>query len=275
MTTKQFWTSTGLSTVICVAVVGAVFKTLISPEPAPPAPPPAPVPRRTPFPCRPTPDVPMASIAEQSAKLKLSDGRTATFRFAVSGGTLSCTAAIGLDQVLAYDLVPVGDPSPPDPAPTPAPTPTPTPPNPPAPSPQPPAPTPRPAAEQSARPVPLRSGLTLIDMPPGQQAILASPELRSYLDKHCPLESGCAAGVCPLTAGKTPSYRFLPTGADVSRLSPVWQQTYRAAAGKAPPWILATNKAGQTVIDQAWPATVEETLKLLQKYGGRQVRGER
>jgi hypothetical protein len=110
--------------------------------------------------------------------------------------------------------------------------------------------------------------LTLLDMPPEKQAILASPKLRSYLDEHCPVESGCAAGVCPLTASKTPSYRFLPTRADVSRLSPVWQQTYRSMAGKAAPWMLATNEAGHTVIDQSWPATVEETLKLLKKYGG-------
>ncbi len=48
----------------------------------------------------------------------------------------------------------------------------------------------------------------------------------------------------------------------------MWQQTYRAAAGKPSPWILATNEAGQTVIDRVWPTTVNETLKLLQKYGG-------
>ena len=110
--------------------------------------------------------------------------------------------------------------------------------------------------------------LTLIDVPPAQQAILASPELRSYLDKHCPLESGCAGGRCPLTAGKTASYRFLPGNADVSRLAPVWQQTMACAAGKPVPWLIAINEAGQAVIDQAWPASVEETLMLLRKFGG-------
>ena len=122
--------------------------------------------------------------------------------------------------------------------------------------------------EQSAGAVHLRSRWRRSTFPPGQQAILASPELRSYLDKHCPLESGCAGGQCPLTAGKTPSYRFLPVNLDVSRLTPVWQQTAAAVAGKPLPWMIAVNEAGQTVIDQAWPASVEETLKLLKKFGG-------
>jgi hypothetical protein len=255
MTARQFWASTGLSTVICVAVVGTVLKATIWRSPA--LPPPAPIPAPNPLPA-PLPDVQAATLAEQKARLKLGDGRTATFRFALSGGTLTCTAAIGLDQVLSYELLPVGDPPPPDPAPVPSPNP------PPGPNP----PTPTPQAASSLRVLFLYDPTTLIDMPPDRQAILASPELRAYLDRHCPMESGCAAGVCPLTAGKTPSYRFLPTHADVSRLSPVWQQTYRATAAKAAPWVLATNTAGQTVIDQAWPASVDETLNLLKTFGG-------
>jgi len=188
----------------------------------------------------------------------LDDGRTATFWFSASGGSLQCAAAVGLDQVLCYQLAPVGDPSPPpDPAPCPPPRPSPSPP-----------PTPSPQATSNLRVLFLYDPATLIDMLPARQAILAAPELRSYLDQHCPAESGCAAGTCPLTAEKTPSYRFLPVRADVSKLPPVWRQTYRAAAGKAAPWILAANEAGQTVIDQPWPETLDETLKLLKKYGG-------
>jgi hypothetical protein len=110
--------------------------------------------------------------------------------------------------------------------------------------------------------------LELTGLSASRQAILTSPALRSYLDKHCPLESGCASGRCPLTAAKTPSYRFLPGNADASRLVPVWQQTLASAAGKPMPWMIAVNEAGQTVIDQAWPETAEETIKLLQQYGG-------
>ncbi len=254
MTAKRFWISTSLSTVTCFAIIGVVLKMLISPAPVPtPVPLPSPAPAPLPLPA---PEGPTASIAQQKAKLMLSDGRTATFQFAVTGGTLCCTAAVGLDQVLAYDLMPLGDPPPPAPLPTPTPTP-----NPPAPGPTPPTPS-------NLRVLFLYDPLTLNDMPPEKQAILASPELRSYLDKHCPLESACASGMCPLTAGKTPSYRFLPTSADVSRLPPVWQQTYRSAAMRTAPWVLATNEAGETVIDQTWPAGVNETLALLKRYGG-------
>jgi hypothetical protein len=255
MTAKQFWISTSLGTVIGVAVVGVAVKAPLWRLPVPP--PPAPIPAPGPVPQPPIPDVQATGIAEQKAKLKLSDGRTATFRFTVSGNTLSCTAAVGLDQVLAYNLAPVGDPSPPDPAPLPTP-----------PGPNPPPPTPSPPAACTLRVLFLYDPMALNEMPPAQQAILAAPELRSYLDRHCPVESGCAAGVCPLAASKTPSYRFLPANTDVSRLSPVWQQTCRAAAAKAAPWMLATNTAGQTVIDQAWPGTVEETLTLLKNFGG-------
>ena len=103
MTARQFWISTSVSTVICVAIVAAVLKALRSPSPAPSPSPPIPAP--APVPC-PTPDVPAAGIAQQRARLKLSDGRTATFQFALVApgipgrGTLSCTAAVGLDQVL-------------------------------------------------------------------------------------------------------------------------------------------------------------------------------
>ncbi len=179
---------------------------------------------------------------------------------------MTCVAAIGLDEVLGYTLAPVSDPAIPDP--TPLPPPTPPSPNPVVPSPLPPTPAPTPPAAGNLRVLFLYDPLTLTGLPPGQQAILTAPELRSYLDKHCPLESGCAGGMCPLKAGRTPSYRFLSTNVDVSRLSPVWQQTYRLATGKAAPWIMAIDEAGQTAIDQAWPASVEEVFALLRKYGG-------
>ena len=45
----------------------------------------------------------------------------------------------------------------------------------------------------------------------------------------------------------------------------MWQQTYRSAAMRTAPWVLATNEAGETVIDQTWPAGVNETLALLKR----------
>ncbi len=251
MTTKRFWISISISALICLLLAGAIIKMIVWPAPSPS---PAPTPVVPPLP-GPLPEG--IGIAQQKAKLQLGDGRTATFRFAVSAGTLSCAAAVGLDQVLCYDLVQVVDPAPPNPAPTP-------------PGPQPPAPTPLPTpVAGNLRVLLLDDPLALIDMPTGQQAILTSPSVRAYLDQHCPLESGCASGRCPLISTiKTPSYRFLPTSADTSRLSPVWQQTCKAAAGKPAPWIIAVNEAGQSVIDQAWPASVEDTLALLRKFGG-------
>ncbi len=257
MTAKQFWGPTALGTFGSLIVIGAIaLPAAHAPKPADPAP--APTPAPLPPQPAPTPDAPVA-IAVQKAKLRLSDGRTATFVFSASNGALTCVAAIGLDEVLGYTLAPVNDPPPPAPGPPPAPTP---------PSPNPPTPPPTPTASSNLRVLFSYDPAAQIDVPPGQQAILASPELRSYLDKHCPLESGCAGGQCPLTASKAPSYRFLPVNLDVSRLTPVWQQTAAAVAGKPLPWMIAVNEAGQTVIDQAWPASVEETLKLLKKFGG-------
>jgi len=132
MTTKQFWTATALSTLICLAIAGTLLKPLLLPLPGPQAASPPPIPIPAP-PQPPTPDVPVA-IAAQKAKLRLADGRTATFRFATTGGSLICTAAVGLDQILTYNLVPAAEPPTPDPAPapnpSPAPDPTPSPPNP-------------------------------------------------------------------------------------------------------------------------------------------------
>jgi hypothetical protein len=261
MTARQFWGSTALSTFGSLIVIGAIA--LMAPHsPKPADPPPAPAPALVPVPPvpAPAPDVPVA-VAAQKAKLKLNDGRTATFLFSLDNGGLTCTAAIGLDEVLGYTLTPESDPPPPSPGPGP----TPPSPNPPLPTPQPPTPAPPPS---NLRVLFTYDPLELTGLPGNQQAILTSPVLRSYLDKHCPLESGCANGQCPLTAAKTPSYRFVPNNADVSRLTPVWQQIVAVAAGKPVPWMMAVNEAGQTVIDQAWPGTVEETLKLLKQFGG-------
>ena len=73
-----------------------------APVPVPPSPSPA-------------PPAPSLVIAAQKAKLKLSDGRTATFVFSACGASLACAAAVGLDEVLGYTLAPVNDPPPPSP----------------------------------------------------------------------------------------------------------------------------------------------------------------
>jgi hypothetical protein len=108
----------------------------------------------------------------------------------------------------------------------------------------------------------------LAALSPARQAILASPVLRTYLEKHCPMESNCAGGVCPINAAHTASYRFLFATAEVSQLPAVWQGIFNAARPKPAPWLLVVNEAGQTVIDQPWPDDVDATLALLKKFGG-------
>jgi hypothetical protein len=241
MTVRHFWMPFNLSVSVCLALVISILKSMACPSYVYPQPP---------TPASDGDD--HLSIAVQKARLKLDDGRTATFRFTTAEGKLHCSAAVGLDQVLSYELVPETEPAPPEPPPVPQPNP-----------PLPPSPAPG-----NLRVLFLYDPAKRGDMSPNQQAILTSPELRGYLDRHCPMEGGCADGACRLTAIKTPSYRFLPSSANVSGLSPVWRQTFRAAAGKVPPWLLATNEAGQTVIDRPWPANVTDTMKLLREFGG-------
>jgi hypothetical protein len=196
------------------------------------------------------------TLAAQKARLTLSDGRTATFAFACSAGTLTAHAAIGLDQECNYLLQPLADPLPPPPAPDPVPGP--------APSPQ---PVPKPLSS-NLRVLFIYDPMALAALAAPRQAILASPELRAYLEKHCPLEANCANGMCLANAKHTASYRFLPATADISALPAVWQGIFNAARGKPAPWLLVVNEAGQTVVDQPWPESVEATLALLKKYGG-------
>jgi hypothetical protein len=192
------------------------------------------------------------TIAAQKARLALSDGRAATFVFTSTAGTLTAHAAVGLDQECNYALLPLAE------LPSPAPTPGPTP-----------DPEPKPQPQTSnLRVLFTYDPTSLADLPLPQQAILASPVLRSYLEKHCPVESNCASGSCPLNAGHSASYRFLPAVADVAQLPAVWQGIFHAVRDKPAPWLLVVNEAGQTVVDQSWPGSVEETLSLLQKYGG-------
>ncbi len=42
----------------------------------------------------------------------------------------------------------------------------------------------------------------------------------------------------------------------------------KAVAARPTPWMIAVDEAGQTVIDQAWPANVGECLELLRRHAG-------
>lgn len=130
MTRKQFWTVLSVNAAISLALLGGGLRLLR--------------PAATVVPAVPSVlDTAALGIAPQKVKLQLSDGRQATFRFAVSAGTLTSSAAVGLDQTVNYDLLPVDDPPLPDPTPRPVPTPpAPTPPVPVIPTPPVPPPLP-------------------------------------------------------------------------------------------------------------------------------------
>ena len=199
MTAKQFWACTALSTLGSLIVIGAIaLLTPHAPRPADPTPAPVPVP--VPPAPAPTPDVPLA-IAVQKAKLKLSDGRTATFTFSAGQPALRLqrldlhrghrarrSSGLHAGARRRSRVARAGTDADADAA------------SPESCCPQPAAadPAPTPPAASNLRVLFLYDPLLLTGMPPGQQAILAAPELRSYLDKHCPLESGCAERLVPL-----------------------------------------------------------------------------
>ena len=136
------------------------------------------------------------------------------------------------------------------------------------PGPNPPSPVPPTPVTSNLRVLFTYDPVTMLS--PAQANIFGSTAIRDYLGRHCPLE--CPTGMCPLVAAtpKTPSFRFLPLGIlDTAKLEPVWQAMYRTQSQHTGPWLSATNEAGQVVIDQAWPASVEDTLALLQKFGGK------
>ena len=208
-----------------LAVIGAILKTLICARAGPtpvPTPPPVPLLLRADA-GRPTP----VAIAQQKAKLEAQRRPHGDFPVRRAPAARSaCTAAVGLDQVLGYDLVPArrsaaaGPPCRRRLRQSAAPTPSPR------------RPRRRPPTPSNLRVLFLYDPLTLIDMPPEKQAILAVAGVAIVPRQALPAGKRLRGGMCPLTAGKTPSYRFLPINADVSRLSPVWQQTYRCGGGE-------------------------------------------
>lgn len=137
----------------------------------------------------------------------------------------------------------IGDPDPP--APTPGPTPGPTPPT----------PTAAPFPCDGLHVLIVFDAATETSLPAAQQAVLYAKAVRDYLDAKCP------AG----PDGKTREWRIYPATTDVSAEGKVWA----AAMGvkrAALPWVVISD--GKTGFSGALPATVDDTLALLKKYGG-------
>lgn len=90
-------------------------------------------------------------------------------------------------------------------------------------------------------------------LPLSQRMIFSDPSVREYLDSHCAKEDGA------------PAYRILDSEADMSNASTQWQDAMKRARTSLPWLIISTGKTGA---EGPLPATVEDTLAVLKKWGG-------
>lgn len=87
-----------------------------------------------------------------------------------------------------------------------------------------------------------------------QHGAIYGNDIRAYLNRKTPVGAD----------GKTHEWRIYPAGLDVSGDSKTWQDAYARPRG-AMPWIIVSNgKTGEEVPI----VSIEETMKLLKKYGG-------
>lgn len=149
---------------------------------------------------------------------------------------------------IAVCVVVVGD-VPPGPAPGP---PGPTPPVPPTPVPPTPGPAPIPA--DGFRALFVVESADLGRLPRGQAAVLTAQSVRDYLNARCAKD-----------ANGWPGWRVWDQHVDPSAEAAHWKAAM-ARPRKSLPWLALSN--GKTGWEGPLPATVEETLKLLQQFGG-------
>ncbi len=121
--------------------------------------------------------------------------------------------------------------------------------------PNPPGPTPTPA------PIPVAGFRVLIvyessqALPSKQQAILTSATVIDYLDKKC----------VPTPDGNKRGWYIVDKDTSFKNESKTWQDAM-ARPRRSIPWILISD--GKTGTEEPLPATVEDTISLLKKYGG-------
>lgn len=130
-------------------------------------------------------------------------------------------------------------PTPPGPGPGPAPTPNPV--------------NPAPIPEPGFRVLILFESMEVL--PAAQQSILTGKRVRDYLDAKCVTEPD----------GKTKGYRIWDKDTVSDADLPVWSKAMKRPHGSIP-WIIVSN--GTTGFEGPLPATVDEALSLLKKYGG-------
>lgn len=138
--------------------------------------------------------------------------------------------------------------------------PTPTPPTPPGPTPPGPTPTPEPTPDA---PIPVAGFRVLVvyetgevaKLPKEQAAVLYAKQVRDYLN------SKCVTGA----DSKTREWRIWDKDVDASGEAKHWQAAL-ARNRKGVPWIIISD--GKTGFEGPLPASVDEMLRLLKKYGG-------
>ncbi len=134
-----------------------------------------------------------------------------------------------------------------------APIPPPVPPDPPKP-PTPP-PTPAPIPVDGFRVMIVYETSKLGELPASQVSVITSVKIREYLN------SKCVKG----PDGKTPEARFFDPDTVVTTESKLWQDALKRPRGALPTILISDGKTGY---EGPLPLTVDDTLKLLQKYGG-------
>lgn len=123
-------------------------------------------------------------------------------------------------------------------------------------------PTPKPPAPPAPIPAKGLHVLITVDsnnlskLPVTQQLELSSADVRSYLDKTCPVGPD----------GKTHEWRIWDKSVNAANESPLWQEALKRSEGKPTPWIIVSN--GTTGFEGALPPNSADLLTLLKKYGG-------
>jgi hypothetical protein len=145
------------------------------------------------------------------------------------------------DLDFAFWTVQVGQVPPPDPGPGPGPSP---------------GPAPNPADGLLALIVVESADLS--KLPAKQATVLTSQAVRDYLNAHCPKGPD----------GRTAEWRIWDANVDVSRESAAWQAAFKRPRAALPSLLLSNPKTGQVYYEGPLPATVDESLNLLKKYGG-------
>lgn len=98
---------------------------------------------------------------------------------------------------------------------------------------------------------------TSMALPIGQHSAIYGKTVRSYLDAKTPLGPD----------GKTHDWRIYDANLDLSADAPLWK-SLMARRRTALPWLVLTDGVGTVVFEGPLPATVEETLATLKRFGG-------